>query len=396
MISIDLLALLLLTLLLIIIFTISGIDYLTKRKVENRPNLSFFIPCYNDGSTVEETIESIYNSYDHDKIEVVVANDCSSDDSLEVLQTIQKKYPIIIKNNEVNLGKSRTVNLHYKECKYDWIFFLDADIIINKKAVENMLSRLKNQKVVAVTAPYQSRNKGFLPLMQDLEYTMFSFLQLYYNKASTSIWGGCFIVQKKAFEEVHGLSENAITEDMDLALKLLEAGYQVKQTIFEINTYVPDTLKVWFKQKIRWTSGISQNYIVHFKSMVKNPLYGIFLVLFPLLSIFYLVQLVSWILPLGQTFNHIQLSISMLVNFKSGAIIYTWSLLKNLIINLFFGVFSIPFVIPDIKKFWQVWKIIYVIPFWLIYMPLFSIASFIGIIIGIKRYYSLEKGKRAW
>jgi len=61
-----------------------------------------------------------------------------------------------------------------------------------------------------------------------------------------------------------------------------------------------------------------------------------------------------------------------------------------------FSAFSIPYVIPTIKKPKEIYKLLYVIPFSLIYFPIYSITAIIGFAIGIARYRSLERGGRAW
>jgi len=58
------------------------------------------------------------------------------------------------------------------------------------------------------------------------------------------------------------------------------------------------------------------------------------------------------------------------------------------------GIFSILNTIRDTDH--KKAELLYVIPFSLIYFPIYSITAIIGFAIGIARYRSLEKGGRAW
>ena len=51
------------------------------------------MPCYNEGKTVYETIESISKSnYPNDKFEVIAQDDCSVDDSYEWMLKAQRDF----------------------------------------------------------------------------------------------------------------------------------------------------------------------------------------------------------------------------------------------------------------------------------------------------------------
>jgi hypothetical protein len=67
---------------------------------------------------------------------------------------------------------------------------LDADVIIQKKHLYDMLARMQaNENIAAVSCPPVPHNKGFLPTMQDLEYVMVELIQGSYNTfGAISLW----------------------------------------------------------------------------------------------------------------------------------------------------------------------------------------------------------------
>ncbi len=389
-----------LTLLLLVVMIMGGIDYRRKRVLRKKPLVSFMVPCYNDGKTVKRTIRSIYSSYDRSKSEIIVVNDKSTDGSLDVLKRLKKEYGFILVSNKKNIGKARSLNRISKLAKHEVFIFVDADVIMGKKNVYDMLARLEQKNVMAVSCPYNAINKGFLALMQEIEYNMLSFLQGAHNLTSTlSLWGGCLAVRKSGFNQAGKFSLNAIVEDMDLALKLNKAGYKVEQSFVPIRTYVPTTYKSWYKQKIRWTSGGAQCFIRYPIVWLKSPLHVFFILLFSILSINFIIYATKefiFINNIVETFHLITTGVTKLKNLELTGFYYGAILLKNLLSNLYFTLFSIPYVIPMIKNARQSYKLLYLVPFTVFYYPLFTLVSTIGIITGFIRYRPLMKSDRAW
>jgi len=387
-----------LTILLLLIMALGSIDYWRRRKLNKKPSVSFLLPCYNDGDTVEQTIRSIHSSYDD--FELIVVNDKSTDNSASVLEKLRKKYSFRLVTNKRNLGKAQSLNNISRLARHDVLFVIDADTLLNKKAVNDILARLEKKGVAAASSPYKPANSGFLPLMQEIEYNMLSFIQGAYNIWSTiSLWGGCFAVKKDAFIKAGRFTLNAIIEDMDLALKLNEKGYRVEQSFVPVLTQVPGTFKGWYKQKIRWTSGGAQCLIRHTRVWLKNPLHIIFTVLFSVLSVIYVVSVIkeiTFIDNIIDTFHFIKQGATLLKDFELTGFYYGAILLKNLVSNLYFTVFSVPYVMPMVKKPQELYKFIYLVPFSLVYYPMFTLVSVVGIFTFVKRSGSLKEGKRAW
>ncbi len=389
-----------LTLLLLTILILCSIDFRKKRVIRNPPDVSFLIPCYNDGRTVENTIKSIYNLHQMSDYEIIVVEDKSTDDSLEVLKKLQKKYGFRLVANKRNLGKAASLNHIAKLAKHNLLLFIDADVIMNKKAVYDLFARLEDKGVVATSCPYQPSNGGFLAWMQAIEYNMLSFIQGSYNLTSApSLWGGCLAVKKEVFFEVGMFSSNMIVEDMDLSLKINGKGHRVMQSFIPIQTQVPTTFKAWYKQKVRWTSGGVQCFIKHMRIWLRNPIHILFLTLFSILSLAYVISVVRTLLffdNIIDTFHLITLGATRLKNFELTGFYYGGLLFKNLVHNLYFTFFSIPYTIPFLKRFRDVIKVTYVIPFALIYFPLIAIVATIGFFKAVLSYRKLEQGKRAW
>lgn len=94
--------------------------------------ISVIIPVYNAENCISETLNSILNSSLHE-IEVICVNDCSTDNSLKVLQEFSlKDSRISIINNIKNVGTALAKNKGLNVAKGEFIAFCDADDLVDK------------------------------------------------------------------------------------------------------------------------------------------------------------------------------------------------------------------------------------------------------------------------
>lgn len=88
--------------------------------------VSIIIPCYNNESTVLETLDAVYNQ-SFANIEVILVNDGSSDHSETVIASFLKKRPDLIYLKQENQGPSAARNFGSSVATGEFLVFLDAD-----------------------------------------------------------------------------------------------------------------------------------------------------------------------------------------------------------------------------------------------------------------------------
>lgn len=93
---------------------------------QDLPFVSVAIPVYNGEKYIADAINSVLTQ-NYNNIEVIVINDCSTDNTLNALATFSEQICII--TNEKNSGASFSRNQGIKAAKGDYIAFLDADDI---------------------------------------------------------------------------------------------------------------------------------------------------------------------------------------------------------------------------------------------------------------------------
>jgi glycosyltransferase involved in cell wall biosynthesis len=94
-----------------------------------QPIVSVVIPSYNRAETVGQTIDSILNQQCNFEFEIVIGDDCSTDNAREVLQGYQKQYPTKIKLlfHDTNLGLGANWATCVQHCRGKYLANCDND-----------------------------------------------------------------------------------------------------------------------------------------------------------------------------------------------------------------------------------------------------------------------------
>ena len=103
-------------------------------------DISVIIPVYNTEKWVEDTIKSVLKQkYDISKIQLVIVNDGSPDNSDAIISKYAEKYDNILYVNKENEGLSKTRNLALSLSKGRYILFLDSDDTISSDTVQSIV-----------------------------------------------------------------------------------------------------------------------------------------------------------------------------------------------------------------------------------------------------------------
>ncbi|MBQ3409064.1 MAG: glycosyltransferase [Clostridia bacterium] len=99
--------------------------------------ISVIIPVYNAEKQIEKCLKSVIEQT-YDKIEIIVINDGSTDNSLNVIKECSKNDKRIRLINIQNKGVSAARNLGINEAKGEYICFIDADDYVDTNLIENL------------------------------------------------------------------------------------------------------------------------------------------------------------------------------------------------------------------------------------------------------------------
>lgn len=102
---------------------------------------SIIIPVYNGEKFIKQTIESCLAQSTVENIEIIVVDDCSKDNSFEIIKHFGSISPNVIAiKNENNLGINKTLNKAALIAKGKYILFLGHDDILRPNHIETILN----------------------------------------------------------------------------------------------------------------------------------------------------------------------------------------------------------------------------------------------------------------
>lgn len=122
--------------------------------------VSVVIPMYNSAKYITPTIESALNQT-YKNIEVLVVDDCSKDNSIEVVNSIaQSDSRLRCVQQEKNQGAAVARNRGIKEAKGQYIAFLDSDDLWSKDKIEKQVLLMQQKNAAFVYCAYDSVNEN--------------------------------------------------------------------------------------------------------------------------------------------------------------------------------------------------------------------------------------------
>ena len=111
-----------------------------------KDGISVIVPCYNVENYIEKCVESILNQT-YKNLEIILVDDCSTDNTLKLLKKFSKKYDnVSYLTNEKNSGAGYSRNNALKYAKYDLISFIDSDDYVESNFYESMIKQMKREK----------------------------------------------------------------------------------------------------------------------------------------------------------------------------------------------------------------------------------------------------------
>ena len=107
-------------------------------EAKNYGLVSIIMPCYNAAAYIKETVESVL-AQTYPQWELLVVDDCSTDDSLAILAGITDPRIRVLKN-ETNSGAAATRNVAIEAANGRYIAFLDSDDLWHPEKLAEQLA----------------------------------------------------------------------------------------------------------------------------------------------------------------------------------------------------------------------------------------------------------------
>ena len=266
-----------------------------------QPAVAVLVPAFNEEKVIERTVRSVLDS-DYPKLRVIVIDDGSNDNTLEVTRaTFRKEIAAgrVTVLTKPNSGKADALDYGLEQVTEEVFVGIDADTIIAPDAISWLVPHFSNPKVGAMAGNAKVGNRvGLWTRWQALEYiTSQNFERRALNtlNAVSVVPGAIGAWRTSAVREAGGYHRDTVAEDADLTMALLQAGYWVNYEDRALAyTEAPTTANGLMRQRFRWSFGIMQAVWKHRAAVKQKGALGwvaipnmlIFQILLPLVSPF--------------------------------------------------------------------------------------------------------------
>jgi cellulose synthase/poly-beta-1,6-N-acetylglucosamine synthase-like glycosyltransferase/spore germination protein YaaH/peptidoglycan/xylan/chitin deacetylase (PgdA/CDA1 family) len=248
------------------------------------PLVSIIVPAYNEEVNAVSSVESLLNR-DYPNFEVIFVDDGSTDRTYERVSHAFAGHPKVKVLHKPNGGKASALNFGISQSTAEYVVCIDADTKLMADAVSRLMEHFAPGRILngagagqeadatmpgkglvgAVAGNVKVGNRvNLLTRWQSIEYISsqnFDRKAFAYLNAITVVPGAIGAFRKKAIEEAGGFATDTLAEDCDLTIRILRCGYIVENDNKAIAmTEAPETLKMFFKQRFRWSYGVMQTF----------------------------------------------------------------------------------------------------------------------------------------
>ena len=237
------------------------------RKMNYTPSVDILLPMFNEEKVVVNTIRNLLETK-YPCFSIIVVDDGSTDKSFELVDSHFGNHPQVCLIRQPNGGKSAALNKATEFSRSEIVVSIDADTWVRPDAVGNIVRYFQDDEVAAVAGHIKVGNR--VNLLTDMQY--FEYVAIWDNdRAFSDLVNGILIVpgalgafRRSAVQAVGGFKQEVIAEDTELTLRLLYHNYVIRNAVDAVAyTEAPDNLKMFFRQRIRWTTGLTQGLVKH-------------------------------------------------------------------------------------------------------------------------------------
>lgn len=257
--------------------------------MDDAPSMTVIIPAYNEGAMVLQAIESVAKArYPRDRLELVVVDDGSRDDTWRHIQEAAARYPelVVAKRLPENRGKRAALAVGFEIARGEILVTLDSDSVIENGSLLALAGPFRNPGVGAVAGKVKvyNRRQGLIPRMLHVRYIVSFDLQ----RASESGYGTVYCcpgaltayraslvrqVLQRWLQQTFLGARCTVGEDRALTNLILSCGYDtVYQRSAVVHTVTPVSYGQLCRMLLRWDRSYVREELYFLRVVWKRPL----------------------------------------------------------------------------------------------------------------------------
>lgn len=188
------------------------------------PLISVLVANYNNGCYITETLNSVV-AQTYDNIEIVILDDCSSDNSLQIITCYQQQYPqlnLLLRQNDTNHGVGYTKHRLIELSHGDYFIFLDPDDTITPDCLQTLFNAHLRGEYSITYATHWLCNEQLQPHRLSDWAGEIPIGETHFTAAHGHISAPA-LCKRAIYNQTDGINSNLlVAEDQDLYVKMEE------------------------------------------------------------------------------------------------------------------------------------------------------------------------------
>lgn len=235
--------------------------------------VSIIVCARNEEKTIARCLLTIIQQdYPKNLIEIIVVNDASTDNTIEIAEKILKHHSINhqLITNPIKEGKKKSITQAIKKANYEIIITRDADTFTNSKIWLSTIVNfhIQNNKNFVIAPVMISDNSGLLWALQAIETNSLTLISIAFSKIKAPFLcsGANLLFTKTLFNQVNGYFSHINVESGDDVLFLEDVKKKNINTIGFLKnkssivyTYPQNTFFKLLAQRSRWANKFKVN-----------------------------------------------------------------------------------------------------------------------------------------
>lgn len=246
---------------------------------EDWPYVSILVAAKNEEAVIAKLVERLCNlDYPSSRYDFWIINDNSVDDTAKVLGELSQRYPqlhVVHRAAGATGGKSGALNEVWPLTRGDLLLVFDADAQVPENLLLQAVPMFQEAALGAVQVRKAIANAGtnLWTRGQQAEMALDSFFQQQRIAVGGigELRGNGQFVRRSALEQCGGWSEETITDDLDLTLRLHLNGWNIQFLLTPPvrEEGVTGAVALWH-QRNRWAEGGYQRYLDYWRLIAQN------------------------------------------------------------------------------------------------------------------------------
>ena len=246
-----------------------------------QPTVSILIPALNEEKVIGRILQRMTElTYPKDKMEIIVIDDGSTDDTGKIAEQCSKAHSYIKvihrSEKEGGRGKASTLNAGLKHAKGEIILCFDADYYPQRDILEKLTKEFADPKVGAVQGRVTVLNEP-----QNIVTRLVTLERIGGYRVDqqardslgliTQLGGTVAGLRRDLLESLGRWDESILAEDTDITFRVYLAGYKIRY-VNEAECYeeAVDSWRAYWKQRYRWAKGHMQCAFKHSLKVLKS------------------------------------------------------------------------------------------------------------------------------